>query len=158
MYRYHKIILFITFIIIFLLTYLLKCNFQDIASECISIISIAMAIYAICISSLISSPLLEKLKLTLDKQIKHKTQLGVLKCYIQIAMIISILTIVFACISKLTSLKFENMILSKEILIEIFDKLNLLQFFSSTCFALFALNFVFIWLIFIFIINRQVDK
>lgn len=156
MYRNHKRYLTLIFVLVFSITYYLKCDFKDIASDCISIISIALAIYAVCISNLIGSPLLEKLKATVDNQITHKTQLGVIKKYIQNAMAISIVTIISSCIIKITSYTIDNTIFEAKILYVIFQGIEVYQIYSSSCFGLFSLNFGYLWIIFIFIINRQV--
>lgn len=150
MYYKHKVCAIIVFTLVFIFTFFLRITFNDIASECISIVSFALAIYTICISSLIGSPLLNKLRSTQDQQIKHKTQLGVIKRYISSAMVVSIITLVLACISKLKT--DNNLILS------VLNKANIIQAFSSMCFSFFSLNFLFILLIFVFVISRQVDS
>lgn len=152
MYKKHKCTTTITFVSVFILTFFLNINFEDIASDCISIVSFALAVYAICISALIGSPLLESLRSNIDAQISDRTQLGVIKNYIRIAIFISVITLVLACISKIK--------INSNIIMLILNKLNYLnpqQLFSSLCFAFFSLNFLFIIFIFMFIINRQVD-
>lgn len=152
MYKKHKWAITITFVSVFILTFFLNINFEDIASDCISIVSFALAVYAICISALIGSPLLESLRSNVDPQIRERTQLGVIKNYIRIAIFISVITLVLACISKIK--------INSNIIILILNKLSYLnpqQLFSSLCFAFFSLNFLFIIFIFMFIINRQVD-
>ncbi|PPK43239.1 hypothetical protein [Clostridium algidicarnis] len=152
MYKKHKCTTTITFVSVFILTFFLNINFEDVASDCISIVSFALAVYAICISALIGSPLLESLRSNIDAQISDRTQLGVIKNYIRIAIFISVITLVLACISKIK--------INSNIIMLILNKLNYLnpqQLFSSLCFAFFSLNFLFIIFIFMFIINRQVD-
>lgn len=141
MYKKDKKIILCLIIIVMGVTYRLQWDFKDVASECISVVSIALAIYTICISSLIGSGLLNSLKNSVDKNITYKTELGVLKSYLENAVVVSIVTIMFACISKVAY--FEN------------NDIN--RLFSAFCFAVFTLNFMFIWLIFIFIMNKQVD-
>lgn len=152
MYKNHKRAIAVTFVLVFILTFFLGVDFEDIASDCISIVSFALAVYAICIGALIESPLLKILHKNADEQIKERTQLGVLKNYIKTAIYVSIITLVLACISKVKT--------NNPTVILILDKLNCLgleQLFSSLCFSFFALNFLFIIFIFMFIINRQVD-
>lgn len=152
MYSKHKKILCGIFILILISTYILKIDFQPIASDCISIVSFALAIYTICISSLIGSSLLEKLRSTVDIQFKDRTQLGVLKKYINNAMITAIITLIISCLIKL---EIET---SNKMILELMQKINIQQLFSSICFSFFSLNFTFIIIIFIFIINRQIDS
>lgn len=155
MYKNHKKILRVVFIIVFFISFMLKINFAIIASDCISIVSFALAIYTICISCLIGSPLLENLRLMPDFHIKEKTQLGVIKCYIVNASYTSLATLIMAYISKLTFniSVFDG--IENEFITSILYNINWVQIFSSLCFSLFSLNFAFIIIIFIFIISKQ---
>ncbi|MDK2802658.1 MAG: hypothetical protein KFW09_04695 [Oscillospiraceae bacterium] len=157
MYSKHKRIITLTFILVLITTYFLEIDFVDIASDCISMVSFGLAVYAICISNLIGSPLIQKLGTTIDHEFSNKTQLGVIKSYIKSSMVISIITIIFGFFSKLKIGNTELLIIENELIISILNFLNIGQIFSSICFALFALNFIFIILIFIFIMNKQID-
>ena len=155
MYFKHKILMVFVFIAVFLITFFLKLDFNIIISECIAIVSFAMAIYSISISCLIGSSLLKDLESIQDKYLKDKTQLGVIKSYFKHATVISVTTLIFSCINKLEIIDtLDNLFFKTKIL----NRLNFSQIFSSICFAFFILNFIFIILIFTFIINRQVDK
>lgn len=156
MYRKHKYCIGITFGVIFVLTFILKLEFEDIASDCISIVSFALAIYAICISSLIRSPLLERLRGQVDSECTTRTQLGVIKAYIKNAMIVAVITLIMACMSKLEIGLDCSSIFQGERMQNIIDLIHPMQLYSSLCFSFFILNFVFIILIFVFIVSRQV--
>lgn len=52
MYKKHKQVLVILGVSVFTISYFLNLNFSEIASESISIISIMLGIYTLCISNL----------------------------------------------------------------------------------------------------------
>lgn len=149
MYSNHKRIAIVLFSLVSLVSYCLDLDFKNIVGESISIVSIALAVYAIAISSLVGSPLSQKLQFTPDVKLKGKTQLGVIKSYIKTAMAISILTLIISCIIKLLPNPSESII---KLLSE------LIRIIYSISFGLFALDFLFIWIVFVFVINRQIDR
>lgn len=153
MYKKDKKHIIITFVMVFIITFFLELDFNYISSDCISIVSCALAIYAICIGALIGSPLLENLQNTVDSQIRYKTQLGIIKQYIKNATFISVITLIFSCVSKLKIGNRSILLITNKL-----TYLSLNQFFSSLCFGFFSLNFIFVILIFTFIINKQVDS
>lgn len=157
MYKSDKVILKIVFIAVLIFTYILKINFEPIASDCISIVSFAMAIYTMCIGGLIGSKVIENMENEVDNKLKHLTKLGVLKKYITSAMVVAIVTLLMSCISKL-SVGNETIKIFFENIIAKIPFLDMYLVFSAICFSFFLLNFVFIILIFIFIINQQLTK
>ncbi len=152
MYPKHKNIAIAMFFATIVVSYLLKLNFKAIASESISIVSIALAVYAISISNLVGSNLAKAMKATPDKIIKSKTQLGVLKTYIQSAMKVAISTLVISCLVKLIPEQ------TKEFMMEVPEYKTVMEVISAIGFGLFAIDFLFIWLIFDFITNRQMSN
>lgn len=157
MYNEHKLKLIIDFAIIFFISFISNMNFSDLSSECIAIVSINLAIYTVCIGCLINSTLLIKMKNSKDKKIGGKTELGVLKTYMELAMKNSIITIVLACVYKIRIFEIPKCIPMSDFITLIIKNQQFVRIFSSICFSFFSINFIFIWLIFIFIINKQMD-
>lgn len=157
MYSNHKSIVLILNLFVFSLTYCLNLDFRDIASECISIISISLAIYTLCISNLVGSSLLVKMRTAVDTKIPSKSQLAILKTYIKSGMFIAIATLISACLIKLEIPTNENSLEFSEEIAVWLETVDFFQLFSSFCFSLFITNFSFIILIFIFILSKQLD-
>lgn len=139
---------------VFASSYFLQWDFSVVASDSISIVSIALAIYTISISALIGSNFATILKNTQHTILKDCTQLDVIINYFRWATKTAILTIL---LSLLIQLKNEHMVLWIH-RIKFLQNINLGRIYSSLCFACLALNFVFIWVIFEFIINRQLEN
>lgn len=143
MYKQHVRLVWSIAISIFLIFYIFEADFVRISSLCVSIVSIFFAVYGICISSLVGSDLLKKLKSKQDHIIKSKTQLGVIKKYVSNAIYIALLTLVLS-----TLINVDVQILT----------VFLYKVYSAFCFAMFGLNFVFAILVFQFILNKQLDE
>ena len=94
-------------------------------------------------SSLISSELAEKMKNKEDEFIKGKSQLGVLRTYLNLAVASGILNIMLGCI----------VLLYKDILKEIYNTIYYLL--SSIVFSTFGLNLTLMYLLYNFMVNRQ---
>lgn len=139
MHKNHKIIICFVGFTIFIITFYFNLNFEKITSECVSIVSFSLAIYTICISNLIGSPLLERLRSTEHNEDRNCTQLGILKKYILYALYTAVITLVLACVCKL----------------DFITNAMADRIFQAICFSLFSLNFAFIIIIFGFIINKQ---
>lgn len=155
MEKNHKIICFSCFALSGLLTYIIDVDFSLIASETISVVSIALAIYTFSISTLVGSKFTKNLKENIHKEKSDYTQLDVLRIYFKNATTISIITIILSMFQKLNINIFLlkiNKILSSY---KFFTFIDLSRIFSSVCFAFLTLNFIFIWLIIKFVLNRQ---
>lgn len=153
MYKNHKKIIIFIFFIIFLISFVLKANYESIANLAISVVSIALAVYIGASSVILGSPFAKKLKEQRDSEIKTKTNLGVLATYLRIAGFSSIITIVISLIYTLdfNSGCIYNLFTNCESLGLSCDMLFLL--FSSFSCSIFVINIVFIWLILLFLIN-----
>lgn len=155
MEKNHKYICCFGFVFAFIITYILKLDFSVIASESISVVSIALAIYTISISALIGSEFSKKLQEKTHFEKKDFTQLDIIINYLKNAAFVSILTIVFSMIKMLDFSILIQKIDSIPNISSIISVIDLSQTFSSICFAFLALNFIFTWLIIEFILNRQ---
>lgn len=98
MYKSHKVYMSIIVIVLFITTFCEKIEYSKIAGDSITIISILLAVYLASFSSLITSDKVEKMKTKVDPKINTKSQLGVLKTYIDVAVASSILCILISCV------------------------------------------------------------
>lgn len=154
MYRRHKIISMLLFVLVFVLCFLFKINYEKLAETAISVVSIALAVYISASSVLLGSDFAKKLKTAKDEKITTKTQLGVLSTYLRFAGGFSIATIIFSVwyIADV-DMSFILGLLSK------IECSNLIHFMSlalsSFSCGMFAINLLFIWLVLIFLINAM---
>lgn len=141
MYFKDKIILFIVSCISLVSSWLWKFDYADIASDSMTIISIALAVYMTIFSSLMSSELADKMKKTKDNYFKEKTEMGVLQTYLKNAIYVG-------CI---------NILLSCGVLIIESKKINqyIYLFISSIGITTLVCNIYFMYLMYKFMINRQ---
>ena len=160
MERKHKKVSTWLFWIVFVATFFLSWNFKTIASDSISFISIALAIYTVSIGALIGSNFSEKLRDTVHPERKDLTQLDVISNYMKYGIIIAMITILLSLFVQLDHsfiLGLIHRILKRDILWKILYNI-VKQLLMSACFSFLSLNFLFVWYVFTFIINRQVDN
>lgn len=143
MYKKHKIITLVAFVIVFIISYIMKLDYNQIATESITVVSIALAVYMASFSQLAASELAEEMKKTPDKRIIGKSELGVLESYLKLAIKFGLASIIIGCAYLL------------DFNIELEKSGN---FVSSICLAVLSINFVFIWILFNFMINRQLRE
>lgn len=153
MYKKDKKTIITVFFVVLFLSYNNTTTFSEIASDCIPIVSIVLAIYAISISGLINSNLLKQMQKTQDEEITIKTQLGVLKTYIVCATDIAIITLVLVFISK-----FDFGYDIPSIIIVLSQEIYLARICSAISISIFSLNFLFVIRILRFTINKQLDN
>jgi len=139
MYKRHKWYAVIVVVGAFLLSYIVHANYSDLASDAMTLVSITIAVYITVPSFMVGSSYADKLKKTADTQKTGVSELGTLKDYLMDSMLFSILTIV---VSSLYSLKLINFGKIYN------DKVDLDRLFSSFSCTMFALNILFLWLIF----------
>lgn len=145
---------------IFLSSFILKWNFKYIASDSISFISIALAIYTVSIGALIGSNFAEKLRSVVHKERKDLTQLDMISNYMKYGIIIAMITIVLSLFVQLNHSYLFGLIrqiFKSDLLWQVLYGLGK-QSLMSVCFSFLSLNFLFVWYVFMFIINRQVDN
>ena len=148
MYKKHKIVLGIIVICCGILSYVFKVEYSVIASDGITVVSIVLAIYMTSFSGLVSSDLAKKMQRKEDKIINGKSQLGVLKGYLNAAVGIGII-IVVSCIS----------LILKDKMIEIVNKNTVYYIVSAIGISTLAANLFLMFLLFRFMVNRQLwDK
>ena len=144
MYIKHKVIILLTFITISLISFKLNLDFNIISGSYVSIISIIIAIYSVFIGSLTGSSLSKKLSLAPDKVFSYKSELGVIKTYAKYALVCAILSLISTLLIQLLFSFFES------------THSNICyKVCSSGCFGLFSVNFIFLYLILSFILNRE---
>ena len=141
MYKRHKVYtVFLTLLTLFL-CYGLNVDYSRIAENAVTVVSISFALHITVASSLLGSDYSRYLK-------KHTDYKKV--AYLQNAGIISVLTITISTLYMLVPDDFQ-MLSQSEFLNRHLDFLR--RIISSASCALFAINFLFLWLIFIFLIN-----
>ena len=91
MYKKHKVMLALIMVCCGILSYVFKVRYSIIASDGITVISIVLAIYMTSFSGLVSSELAKKMQRKEDKILNGKSQLGVLKSYLNAAVGIGII-------------------------------------------------------------------
>lgn len=143
MYKEHKALMLVVLTTVFIASYVLKINYNLIATETITIISIALAVYMASFSQLAASKLAEEMKKTPDKKIFGKSELGVLESYLKKAIIFGLISIVISCMYLL------------DINVDVSKYENI---FSSIALSILSVNFIFIWLLFNFMVNRQLRE
>lgn len=143
MYKKHRRLIVVIFIVVSMIGYLCEINYDLIASEVITIVSIALAVYIASFSQLASSQLANQMKNTSDKKIPGKSQLGVIAQYLKAALVFGLSSIVISCVC----------------LVDIIPTaLIIADVISSIALGVLSVNFVFIWLLFEFMINRQLRE
>ena len=150
MYKRHKVYtVFLTLLTLFL-CYGLNVDYSRIAENAVTVVSISFALHITVASSLLGSDYSRYLKKHTDPYNPTKSRLGVIVAYLQNAGIISVLTITISTLYMLMPDDFQ-MLSQSEFLNRHLDFLR--RIISSASCALFAINFLFLWLIFIFLIN-----
>lgn len=139
MYKKHKVICFIAAVVSFFAAYIFNANYSKIADNAMTLVSIVIAVYITVASVLMGSTYAAAIKRIPDKINKGNSLLGTLKDYITDSMAFSILSII---ISSLYSFEIIN-------IGEFWNgKIDGDRLFSALSCAIFALNIVFLWLIF----------
>lgn len=145
MYKKHRVFLALIIILCGAVSFAYKVDYAEIASEAITVVSIVLAIYMTSFSGLVSSELAKTMQRKEDKILTGKSQLGVLRSYLNVAVVTGILNIIVACISLIISSKMETTI-EKGILYYIVS--------ASGCSTLGA-NIFLMLLLYRFMVNRQ---
>ncbi len=149
MEKKHSLQVIVISVLVLIVSCILKLEYSLIADSCIDIIAISLAIYTISISALIGSDFAKKLQTDPHPTIPGSSQLDVIVGYIKRGVIIAITTIVVSLLSGLVS---QAYIAQLDGL-----KLKIWVILNGVSFAVLSLNFLFIWFIFTFIINRQLE-
>lgn len=152
MYKRDKIIAVLLFLIAGIITYSFGFDYSKISSTVFTVVSISVAVYIAVAVALLDSRYAVALKSAIDTKITTKTQLGILSEYLRWAGRFSIITIVISCFfivlpSEKTMMIMQQLIKQANV-IEAVGRLA-----SSIAFGVFALNILFLWRIFIFLIN-----
>lgn len=155
MYKCHKIIVVILFVVTSFICFMIKADYSEMAESAIATVSIAVGVYIGATSVLLGSNFAEMLKKQPDEKMKAYTKLGVLANYLRIAGGIGLFTII---ISTLYTLNLDSTYLFQFLDCFIkdfsFNKI-VLRIISSISFGLFFANMFFMWLILAFLINSM---
>lgn len=144
MYTHHKVEAVILFIAVAILSFLSAVTYKNLAITAITVVSISLGVYIAAMSALLGSPYADQLKAVADEKVKTKSQLGVLATYLRVAGRFSVFTIIISSLYQFTSLKINNAFLS--------------QIVSSISCGIFALNILFLWLIFSFLSTALINS
>lgn len=149
MYKRHRILLPVLFLLVSALSYFLYADYSAVAETAVTVVSIALAVYIGGTSALLGSPYAERLKKSRDTEDTTKTSLGVLATYLRLAGLFSIITLVISSVYVLD--------IDWQTVFHISEENNILEpilhILSSISCGLFLLNIAFIWLILLFLIN-----
>lgn len=152
MYKRDKFIAVLLFLFSGIVTYFFSLDYSKISSTVFTVVSISVAVYIAVAAALLNSKYAVALKNTVDSKIPTKTQLGVLSEYLRWAGRLSIITIAVSCffvvLPSEQAVVFVQQLLKQTNAIETVGQLA-----SSVAFGVFALNILFLWRIFIFLIN-----
>ncbi|SEF90988.1 hypothetical protein [Lachnospira multipara] len=113
MYKKHSVILTLIMLILGVISYYFSVDYANIASDGITIVSIILAIYMISFSGLGSSDLAKKMQRKEDSELTGKSQLGVLRSYLNYAVSIGTLNIITSCVAMILASKMELMTINK---------------------------------------------
>lgn len=145
MYKKHSVILTLLMFIFGAISYLFSIDYADIASDGIVVVSIILAIYMTSFSGLVSSDLAEKMQQKQDSELTGKSQLGVLRSYLNHAVFIGIINIIISCVVLILA--------SKMKMIE--NKGDVYYIISACGCATLAGNIFLMFLLYLFMVNRQ---
>lgn len=145
MYKRHRVILALVMILFGAISFGFSVDYADIASDGITVVSIILAIYMTSFSGLVSSELAKKMQRKQDSELTGKSQLGVLRSYLNVAVYVGIVNIIISCIALILKSKMEL----------IADK-GVAYYFVSACgCATLMANIYLMFLLFRFMVNRQ---
>ena len=140
------------FLIAGLITYSFGFDYSKISSSVFTVVSISVAVYIAVAAALLDSRYAVALKSAVDAEITTKTQLGVLSEYLRWAGRFSIITIVISCFFIVLPSE-KAMVLVQQLIKQASVIEAVGQLASSIAFGVFALNILFLWRIFVFLIN-----
>ena len=107
MYKKHRVMLVLVILLFGAISYLFSVDYADIASDGITVVSIILAIYMTSFSGLVSSDLAKKMQRKEDSELAWKSQLGVLRSYLNAAVCIGIINIIISCVATILASKME---------------------------------------------------
>ena len=154
MYKRDKIIAVLLFLIAGIITYSFGFDYSKISSSVFTVVSISVAVYIAVAAALLDSRYAVALKSAVDAEITTKTQLGVLSEYLRWAGRFSIITIVISCFFVVLPSE-KAMVLVQQLIKQASVIEAVGQLASSIAFGVFALNILFLWRIFVFLINSS---
>lgn len=138
MYKRHKWLIVILFLITCSASYYFNANYNKIAESAINVTAIAIGIYTAAVSSILGSDYSKKLASITSREYSYKTLLGVLTQYLYWAGVSSLLTIVLS-VFFLTDLISKEHFLGKVV--------------SSVSYGFFIVNIILFGLVFQFLVN-----
>lgn len=133
----YKIFLIWCFITVSVIAYLLNWNFDSMADTATTLVSIAVGVYIAAASALLGSPYAKELKQITDKKRPSNTLLGTL--YFRHAGKLGITTVIVSCLYKIPAIYNVPVIIAR--------------IGSAAAYGIFFCNILFLWLVFVFLVN-----
>lgn len=103
MYKKHKITLGVLSVAVGLICSFIGLRVVCISSDIVSVVSISSALYLATYAGIQASTMLRDKLMELDTVHKHRTQRAVLNSYIQVALVLNIVTIIIVCANSMVS-------------------------------------------------------
>lgn len=145
MYKNHRVIFVLALLFTGVISILCSVDYADIASDGITVVSIVLAIYMTSFSGLVSSDLAKKMQQKEDSKMTGKSQLGVLRNYLNTAVGVGIANIFISCIALVLASKMEDVV-----------NKGFIYYLVSACgCATLVGNIYLMFLLFRFMVNRQ---
>ncbi len=145
MYKRHRVILVLIMLMCGVISFVFDVDYADIASDGITVVSIILAIYMTSFSGLVSSELAQKMQRREDSELTGRSQLGVLRSYLNVAVGVGIFNIIVACIALIIHSKMEAVV-----------NKGTLYYVASACgCGTLGANIYLMFLLFRFMVNRQ---
>lgn len=145
MYKGDTISLWIAIALVGLLSWNCQFPYEEIASDAITVVSIADAIYIAAATLLIGSKTAGAMKHT-DPQIPTKTKMGVFVSYLRSAIIIGSLSIMGSIISK-AYFTDNNFCIQHELLHRVVSAFSFAMFVATLLFMLIIFKFITVTLV-----------
>lgn len=139
MYKKHSLLVVIVSVIVFFLSERVQADYSTLSEDAMTLVSIVTAVYITVPSFMVGSPYADKLKRTSDSKKPGMSQLGTIREYLRCGMFFSIVTILICSMYSLKLVAFGKICN---------NKVDLDQLFSSFSCSIFAVNILFLWLIF----------
>ena len=172
MYKVHKRIIWSVSILVGILSWVFQFRYVAIASDVISVISIAAALYLATYAGIQASPKIRQALNERDGVRKDKKQLFVLNSYIKTALVLNLFTIVLSCLMLLAKDRTESICATEAGIIQMITQsvlqtkgnaINTTEYklwtivsrvISCGGMALFTANLVQMWFVGRFVVNR----
>ena len=153
MYKRHSFIIILSGIIVFLGAWQLKLSYKVIASDSMTFVSIAIAVYMAAIALPLGDRVSDYMK-NQDKHIPTKTHMGVLCAYLKCAVFTGFISIIISCSVLVVS----NITIEEDNKIEVEKYPLLCDILCAIGFSLFVVNMIFAAIIFKYMFVSMINN